>query len=74
MSVQPTIAEQARLLLRQLYESSEAGSRQLRVIANSPAASAVLEFAVDNDWLVVEEENTVSLTDTGREVVRKGFS
>jgi hypothetical protein len=74
MSRQPTIAEQARLLLRQLYESSDAGSRQLRVVANSPAAKAALEFAVDNDWLVVEEDHDVSLTDTGRAVVRKGFS
>lgn len=74
MSQQPTITELAHALLRQLYESSEAGSRQLRVVATSRAAKAVLEFAVDNDWVIVEEDRDVSLTDTGLAVVRKGFS
>jgi hypothetical protein len=74
MSEQPTITELAHVLLRQLYEASEAGSRQLRVVATSRAAKAALEFAVDNDWVIVEEDRDVSLTDTGLAVVRKGFS
>jgi hypothetical protein len=74
MSKQPTIAELAHVLLRQLYESSDAGSRQIRVVAKSPAAKAALEFAVDNDWVVVEGEQDASLTATGLAVVKKGFS
>jgi hypothetical protein len=74
MSEQPSIAELARALLRQLYESSDAGSRQLRVVAKSPAAMAILEFAADNDWVVIHEDHDVSLTATGRAVVTKGFS
>ena len=62
------------VLVRQLYEASEAGSRQLRVVPTSPAAKAALEFAMDNDWVIVEEDHDVSLTDTGPAVVRKGFS
>jgi len=74
MSQQQTIAELARALLRQLYESSDAGSRQTRVVTKSPRAKAALEFAVDNDWVVVEGEQDVSLTATGLAVVKKGFS
>ena len=74
MSQQPTIAELTRVLLRQLYESSDAGSRQMRVVAKSPAAKAALEFPVDNAWLVVEGKQDVSLTTTGLAVVKKGFS
>ena len=60
MSQQPTIAELTRGLLRKLYESSDAGSRQVRVVAKSPAAKAALEFAVDNDWVVVEGKQDAS--------------
>ena len=74
MSQQPTIAELTRVLLRQLYESSNAGSGQMRVVAKSPAAKAALEFAVDNDWVVVEGKQDVSLTATGLAVVKKDFS
>jgi hypothetical protein len=74
MSQQPTIAEMTRVLLRQLYESSDAGSRHMRVVVKSPAAKAALEFAIDNDWVVVEGEQDVSLTATGLAVVKKGFS
>jgi hypothetical protein len=35
---------------------------------------AILEFAADNDWVVIHEDHDVSLTDTGRAVVKKGFS
>jgi len=37
------------------------GSKQLRVVTKSPAAKAVLEFAVDNDWVVVEEDHDVRI-------------
>jgi hypothetical protein len=73
MSQQP-IAELARLLLRQLYESSDAGSRQTRVIAKSPTAEAVLEFAVDNEWVVIEGKQDVSLTAAGLAIVKKSLS
>jgi hypothetical protein len=74
MFTQPTIAELAHTLLRHLYESSEAGSRFLRVVPTSPSAKAALEFAVDNDWVVVEGEHDVGLTATGLAVAKKGLS
>ena len=74
MSRQATIAELAGALLRQLYESSDAGSRQLRVSTNSRAARAALDFAVDNDWVVLEGKHDVTLTATGLAVVKKGLS
>ena len=33
-----------------------------------------IEFAVDSGWLVVEGDNDVSLTEQGRDIVRKAFS
>ena len=74
MSEQPTITELARALLHRLYEASDAGSRQMRVVVKTPAAKAVLEFAVDNDWVIVGEDQEVTLTDSGRAIVRQGFS
>ena len=35
---------------------------------------AILEFAADNDWVVIHDDRDVSLTDTGRAVVTKDFS
>ena len=69
MSQQPTIAELTRVLMRQLYESSDAGSRQMRIMAKGPAAKAAHEFAVDNGWL--EGKPDVNLTATGLAVVKK---
>jgi hypothetical protein len=74
MSKRPNITDLTRVLLRHLYESSDAGSKQMRVVAKSPAAKAALEFALDNEWVVVEGEQIVSLTATGLAVVMKGFS
>ena len=74
MSKQPNITDLTRVLLRHLYESSDAGSRQMRVVAKGPAAKATLEFALDNDWLVVEGEQVVRLSATGLAVVKEGFS
>ena len=76
MAKQPTIAERALILVRELYESSDAGSQPLRVLPTSPAAVAALEFALDNDWLVVEGEEygSITLTATGRAVAKKGLS
>ena len=57
-----------------ISRSSEAGSRVLRVVSTSPSAKAALEFAVDNDWVVVEGERDVSLTSAGLAVAKKGLS
>jgi hypothetical protein len=71
MAKQQTIAELAQVLVRQLYESSDAGARQVRVVPKGPAASAALEFALDNDWVEVEGEQDVRLTATGCRMVKK---
>ena len=44
------------------------------MVPTSPSAKAALEFAVDNDWVVVEGEHDVSLTATGLAVAKKGLS
>lgn len=74
MDKQPTIAQLAQSLVRQLYESSNAGSKLMSVVTTTPAAKAALELAVDNGWVVVKGDQDVRLTDTGRAVVKKGFS
>ena len=43
-------------------------------MAKGPAAKATLEFALDNDWLVVEGQQVVRLSATGLAVVKEGFS
>lgn len=73
MTKQPTIAKLAQSLVRQLYESSNAGSTRMSVVTTSPAAEAALEFAVDNDWVVIEGDQHVRLTDIGRAAAKKGF-
>lgn len=70
----PTIAELAQAMLQKLYEASNAGLKQMRVVTTTPTAKAALDFAVDNDWVVVEGDQDVRLTETGRAVVKKGFS
>jgi hypothetical protein len=74
MTKQPTIAELARDLIRLVYEATDGGMRRTRVLTKSPSAKAALEFAVDNDWVVVEGEQDVSLTASGLAVVKKGLS
>ena len=74
MTKQPTTEKLAQSLVRQLYESANAGSMRMSVVTTSPAAEAALEFAVDNDWVVVEGDQDVRLTDTGRAAATKGFS
>lgn len=74
MTKQPTIAELAQSLVRQLYESSNTGSKRMSVVTTSPAAEAALEFAVDNNWVVVEGDQDVRLTDIGRAAAKKRFS
>ena len=74
MTKQPTTEELAQSLVRQLCESSNAGSKRMSVVTMSPEAEAALEFAVDNDWVVVEGDQDVRVTDTGRAAAKKGFS
>lgn len=70
----PNIAELAQEMVRQLYETSDAGSKPMSLVPTTPAAKAALEFAADNDWVTIDKYQNVSLTDTGRAVVKKGFS
>lgn len=74
MLEQPTTHDLARLLLRQLYETSDGGFRSLRLIANSAKAKAALEFATDHNWVVVEEDHEVRLTEIGKAVVKRSLS
>jgi hypothetical protein len=69
-----TIKELALVLVRRLYEVTDGAPKEVRMVAKGALAKNALEFAVDRGWVVVEGEYDVSLTDRGRDIVRKAFS
>ena len=74
MSKASKTEELALVLVRRVYEATDGTLKQVRMVTRTGLAKFALEFAVDSGWLVVEGDYDVSLTEQGRDVVRKAFS
>ena len=74
MSKASKTEELALVLVRRIYEATDGTLKQVRLVMTTGLGKNALEFAVDSGWLVVEGDNDVSLTEQGRDIVRKAFS
>jgi len=74
MDKRRTADEAARDLCRQLYEFTDGWPMEWRVVLGGTSMYAALERAVDHGWLMVDENSSICLTETGRRVARKTLS
>jgi hypothetical protein len=74
MDKRRTADEAARDLCRQLYEVTDGRSMEWRAVLGGASMYAALDRAVDHGWLMVDENSSICLTETGRRVARKTLS
>jgi len=74
MDKRRTADEAARDLCRQLYEFTDGWPMEWRAVLGGASMYAALERAVDHEWLMVDENSSICLTETGRRVARKTLS
>jgi hypothetical protein len=75
MDKRRTADEAARDLCRQLYEFTDGWPMEWRVVLSGASMLyAALDRAVEHGWLMVDENGSICLTETGRRVARKSLS
>jgi hypothetical protein len=63
--------EEARKLVKALYEATEGKAQQWRTIIGLSAKQSAVDYAVEKGWILVEGGHSVCLTEQGTALIRR---